>query len=127
MCCDFIFWRTFSSAFSSVDKPALIKSTLTLVQPFFVSRGSVPATLAIPVKVYYYPFPFSFCRKTALLEGLEVDQFMWGILTAVQSSEFEEVTIDATASWKPVPLKPDYIKEEETGKFFGNQLIPPNL
>lgn len=54
-------------------------------------------------------------RKTALLEGLEVDQFMWGILTAVQSSEFEEVTIDATASWKPVALKPDYIKEEETG------------
>lgn len=53
------------------------------------------------------------CTKTALLEGLEVDQFMWGILTAVQSSEFEEVTIDATASWKPVPLKPDYIKEEE--------------
>ncbi|XP_071829293.1 zinc finger MIZ domain-containing protein 1-like isoform X2 [Apostichopus japonicus] len=54
------------------------------------------------------------CTKTALLEGLEVDQFMWGILTAVQSSEFEEVTIDATASWKPVALKPDYIKEEET-------------
>lgn len=50
-----------------------------------------------------------------MLEGLEVDQFMWGILTAVQSADFEEVTIDATASWKPVPLKCD-IKDEEPGK-----------
>ncbi|XP_071952219.1 zinc finger MIZ domain-containing protein 1-like isoform X2 [Antedon mediterranea] len=52
------------------------------------------------------------CNKAASLEGLEVDQFMWGILTAVQSVEFEEVTIDASSSWKPVPLKPD-IKDEE--------------
>lgn len=50
-----------------------------------------------------------------MLEGLEVDQFMWGILTAVQSADFEEVTIDATASWKPVPLKCD-IKDEDPGK-----------
>lgn len=25
-----------------------------------------------------------FCSKTALLEGLEVDQYMWGILNAIQ-------------------------------------------
>lgn len=24
------------------------------------------------------------CSKTALLEGLEVDQYMWGILNAIQ-------------------------------------------
>lgn len=31
------------------------------------------------------PSPFlSFSSKTALLEGLEVDQYMWGILNAIQ-------------------------------------------
>ena len=49
-----------------------------------------------------------------MLEGLEVDQFMWGILTAVQSADFEDVTIDAMANWKPVPMKCD-IKDEEPG------------
>lgn len=39
---------------------------------------------------------------------------MWGILTAVQSADFEEVTIDASASWKPVPIKSEF-KEEEPG------------
>jgi hypothetical protein len=28
--------------------------------------------------------PLSFSSKTALLEGLEVDQYMWGILNAIQ-------------------------------------------
>lgn len=28
--------------------------------------------------------PVSFSSKTALLEGLEVDQYMWGILNAIQ-------------------------------------------
>jgi len=27
---------------------------------------------------------FSYFSKTALLEGLEVDQYMWGILNAIQ-------------------------------------------
>ena len=40
---------------------------------------------------------------------------MWGILTAVPSADFEDVTIDATASWKPVQMKCD-IKDEELGK-----------
>ena len=40
------------------------------------------------------------CNKPALLEGLEVDQFLWGILTST-SSDIEEVTIDANACWKP--------------------------
>ncbi|XP_041363895.1 zinc finger MIZ domain-containing protein 1-like isoform X2 [Gigantopelta aegis] len=51
------------------------------------------------------------CNKTALLEGLEIDQYIWGILTNLNNTEFEEVTIDQTASWKPVPVKT--IKEEE--------------
>ncbi|KAL3876464.1 hypothetical protein ACJMK2_034308 [Sinanodonta woodiana] len=53
------------------------------------------------------------CNKPALLEGLEIDQYIWGILTNLASTEFEEVTIDPTASWKPVPIKT--IKEEDTG------------
>uniref|UniRef100_A0AAQ4PFD8 Zinc finger, MIZ-type containing 1a n=1 Tax=Gasterosteus aculeatus aculeatus TaxID=481459 RepID=A0AAQ4PFD8_GASAC len=54
--------------------------------------------------------------KTALLEGLEVDQYMWGILNAIQNSEFEEVTIDPTCSWRPVPIKSEiHIKEDPDG------------
>ncbi|CAC5369214.1 ZMIZ [Mytilus coruscus] len=51
------------------------------------------------------------CNKTALLEGLEIDQYIWGILTNLQTTEFEEVTIDPLAAWKPVQHKT--IKEEE--------------
>lgn len=52
------------------------------------------------------------CNKTALLEGLEIDQYIWGILTNLGNTEFEEVTIDSTASWKPVAVKP--VKGEES-------------
>uniref|UniRef100_A0A4W5K3C8 Zinc finger, MIZ-type containing 1a n=1 Tax=Hucho hucho TaxID=62062 RepID=A0A4W5K3C8_9TELE len=56
------------------------------------------------------------CNKTALLEGLEVDQYMWGILNAIQNSEFEEVNIDPSCSWRPVPIKSDlHIKEDPDG------------
>ena len=57
------------------------------------------------------------CSKSALLEGLEIDQYMWGILHSLQNTEFEEVTIDQTACWKPVQVKPvasgPVVKEEE--------------
>uniref|UniRef100_A0A4W5RHT2 Zinc finger MIZ-type containing 1 n=1 Tax=Hucho hucho TaxID=62062 RepID=A0A4W5RHT2_9TELE len=50
------------------------------------------------------------------IHGLEVDQYMWGILNAIQNSEFEEVTIDPTCSWRPVPIKSDlHIKEDPDG------------
>nr|XP_061835986.1 zinc finger MIZ domain-containing protein 2-like [Nerophis lumbriciformis]XP_061835987.1 zinc finger MIZ domain-containing protein 2-like [Nerophis lumbriciformis] len=56
------------------------------------------------------------CNKTALLEGLEVDQYMLGILIYVQNSDYEEITIDPACRWKPVPVKPDlHIKEEPDG------------
>uniref|UniRef100_A0A672YVR2 SP-RING-type domain-containing protein n=1 Tax=Sphaeramia orbicularis TaxID=375764 RepID=A0A672YVR2_9TELE len=75
------------------------------------------------------------CNKTALLEGLEVDQYMWGILNAIQNSEFEEVTIDPTCSWRPVAIKSDiHIKEDPDGplaKRFKtmspSQMIMPNV
>ncbi|KAI3362465.1 hypothetical protein L3Q82_012756 [Scortum barcoo] len=56
------------------------------------------------------------CNKTALLEGLEVDQYMLGILVYIQNSEYEEITIDPVCGWRPVPVKPDlHIKEEPDG------------
>uniref|UniRef100_A0AAY3ZUM0 SP-RING-type domain-containing protein n=1 Tax=Denticeps clupeoides TaxID=299321 RepID=A0AAY3ZUM0_9TELE len=75
------------------------------------------------------------CNKTALLEGLEVDQYMWGILNAIQNSEFEEVTIDPTCSWRPVAIKSEiHIKEDPDGpmaKRFKtmspSQMIMPNV
>ena len=45
------------------------------------------------------------CGKSALLEGLEVDQYLWAILQQLTSTDFEEVTVDQKASWKPVQLK----------------------
>ncbi|XP_040310914.1 zinc finger MIZ domain-containing protein 2 isoform X5 [Herpailurus yagouaroundi] len=56
------------------------------------------------------------CNKTALLEGLQVDQYVLGVLVHIQNSDYEEITIDPTCSWKPVPVKPDvHIKEEPDG------------
>ncbi|KAF3849203.1 hypothetical protein F7725_015700 [Dissostichus mawsoni] len=56
------------------------------------------------------------CNKSALLEGLEVDQYMLGILVYIQNSEYEEITIDPVCGWRPVPVKPDlHIKEEPDG------------
>ncbi|XP_073684419.1 zinc finger MIZ domain-containing protein 1-like [Garra rufa] len=75
------------------------------------------------------------CNKAALLEGLEVDQYMWGILNAVQNSEFEEVTIDPSCSWRPVQIKSEpHIKEDPDGmmsKRFKtmspSQMVLPNV
>ncbi|XP_056387337.1 zinc finger MIZ domain-containing protein 1 isoform X5 [Hyla sarda] len=75
------------------------------------------------------------CNKTALLEGLEVDQYMWGILNAIQNSEFEEVTIDPTCSWRPVPIKseihikddPDGIPSKRFKTMSPSQMIMPNV
>uniref|UniRef100_A0A672PDT4 Zinc finger MIZ-type containing 1 n=1 Tax=Sinocyclocheilus grahami TaxID=75366 RepID=A0A672PDT4_SINGR len=75
------------------------------------------------------------CNKAALLEGLEVDQYMWGILNALQNSECEEVTIDPSCSWRPVQIKSEpHIKEDPDGlmsKRFKttspSQMVLPNV
>lgn len=43
------------------------------------------------------------CSKPAQLENLEIDQYIWGILSGTSNSEYppEEVTIDSQANWKP--------------------------
>jgi hypothetical protein len=58
-----------------------------------------------------YSFPLIVISKTALLEGLEIDQYLWGILNTLSSnsssasSDAEEVTIDSAANWRPVNQK----------------------
>ena len=42
-------------------------------------------------------------RKPALFDGLEVDQYVWGILQHLATNPHAvEVTIDHTASWRPL-------------------------
>lgn len=68
---------------------------------------------------------FGGCSKSALLEGLEIDQYIWGILKNLSGTEFEEVTLDSTASWKPVPLKS--VKEEGSLCFYQLSDVPSVL
>ncbi|XP_029158150.1 zinc finger MIZ domain-containing protein 1 isoform X4 [Nylanderia fulva] len=53
------------------------------------------------------------CTKPAQLEGLEVDQYMWGILNTLNTAEVDEVTIDALANWKPTKNLTTIKSEEE--------------
>ena len=57
------------------------------------------------------------CGKSALVEGLEVDQYLWAVLQQLTGTDFEEVTLDPNASWKPVPVKQDIpdVKDENQG------------
>lgn len=41
-----------------------------------------------------------FRSKPAQLEGLEVDQYIWGILNTLSNSDVDDVTIDSSANWK---------------------------
>ena len=45
------------------------------------------------------------CSKPALLEGLEVDQFIWSVLQTGGCSEADEVQIDSQANVRPVFIK----------------------
>ncbi|XP_059388865.1 zinc finger MIZ domain-containing protein 1-like [Carassius carassius] len=75
------------------------------------------------------------CNKPALLEGLEVDQYTWGVLNALQNTEFEEVMIDPSCNWRPVQIKSEpHIKEDPDGlmsKRFKtmspSQMVLPNV
>ncbi|XP_073942903.1 zinc finger MIZ domain-containing protein tonalli [Choristoneura fumiferana] len=55
------------------------------------------------------------CNKPAQLEGLEVDQYMWGILNTANNSDVDEVTIDGGANWKPAKTSANSgIKDEDS-------------
>lgn len=59
------------------------------------------------------------CSKNAPLEGLEIDQYMWGIADQLSKSEADEINIEANASWKP---NRPVIKKDEDSK---GELIDP--
>ena len=54
------------------------------------------------------------CSKPALLEGLEVDQYILAILQNLARADVEEVNIDQQARVRPIPLHNNNppIKEE---------------
>lgn len=47
------------------------------------------------------------------MEGLEVDQYMWGVLNTLTNSDVDEVTIDSAANWKPAKNLAGIKSEEE--------------
>lgn len=58
-------------------------------------------------------------RRLAQLEALEIDQYVWGILTNLSNCDVDEVTIDGAAAWKPVVRQSPTggaMKEENEGK-----------
>ncbi|XP_032666502.1 zinc finger MIZ domain-containing protein 1-like [Odontomachus brunneus] len=57
------------------------------------------------------------CSKPAQLEGLEVDQYIWGILNTLNSAEVDEVTIDSQAAWKAAKSSLAGIKSEEENEY----------
>ncbi|KAF0022529.1 hypothetical protein F2P81_025155 [Scophthalmus maximus] len=94
-------------------KPLYLKQSHLFVLQL-VHRPSVRSVLQGLMKKRL--LPAEHCVTKTLLEGLEVDQYMLGILIYVQNSEYEEITIDPVCSWKPVPVKPDiHVKEESDG------------
>lgn len=69
--------------------------------------------------ILYYNKFFLYLSKPAQLEGLEVDQYMWGILNTLNTSDVEEVTIDSAANWKPAKNLAQGIKTEEENESCG--------
>lgn len=45
-----------------------------------------------------------------MLEGLEIDQYMWSVIQSSQCSEADEVSIDSEANMRPI-----FIKSESGG------------
>lgn len=55
------------------------------------------------------------CSKPAVLEALEVDQYIWGILHSTASTaDIDEVTIDSAANWRPAKSHSSIKNEEES-------------
>lgn len=60
------------------------------------------------------------CSKPAVFDGLEVDQYLWGMLTSA-GPEVEEVTVDSLANWHPI-----YSKYKDEGKLEIFLLLMPS-
>lgn len=89
---------------------------VSIWNPIYISivnegRGGVQFASKQTLEKQYYNLKFQssvayilnklfYFSKPAQLEGLEVDQYMWGILNTLNSSDVDEVTIDSGANWK---------------------------
>ncbi|XP_065830870.1 zinc finger MIZ domain-containing protein 1-like isoform X2 [Oscarella lobularis] len=59
------------------------------------------------------------CSKPVSLEYIEVDQFIWGILTTIGNNDVDEVMIDPDCHWKPVtPLANVKSEPDDAGVSF---------
>jgi len=66
--------------------------------------------------------------KSAQLEGLEVDQYIWAILSKLgPNSEADEITIDAQANWKTAKheVKAENEAEDSCGAKRQNKMMSP--
>lgn len=45
------------------------------------------------------------CNKPALLEGLEIDQYMWSVLQNQMCTDCDEIQFDQAANMKPITIK----------------------
>lgn len=80
----------------------------------------------LPIYTFYTFLCILFFRKNAPLEGLEVDQYMWGILNTCNPADIDEVTIDSTANWKPAKSLTNIKTEEESDCKRTTKAMSPN-
>jgi len=55
--------------------------------------------LTLQLSLYYC---VCFDSNPALLEGLEIDQYLWGVIQSITGTECDMVTIDSSANWRPL-------------------------
>jgi len=56
---------------------------------------------------------FFIISKGILTEALEIDQYMWAILSALSTTDTEEVSIDSAANWKAIKMVTGIKMEED--------------
>ncbi len=67
--------------------------------------------LVINQSISFFPLlSLRMCSKPALLEGLEVDQYMWSVVQNPLCQDADEVQIDGQANMKPFSIK---VRQEE--------------
>ena len=67
------------------------------------------------------------CSKPALLEGLEVDQFMWSIIQNPACLDAEDAQVDAMATVKPLFLKTEGSVQPDVKPILATSVKLPNM
>lgn len=61
---------------------------------------------------------FNYDRKPASLEELEVNQLIWAVLESLRSTDCEEIMIDSSGTWRPLPMSAQITSENNNGSSF---------